>query len=117
MSVATADIREIVSLLREIIELLREVEVDAPKVASATSDLTRLLTTYVALTRRMGLPSEATDMIARLMQIRIMVQSLYRSLILLNTVSGPIGWATLIGGFAITGFMLVDQMEMSRPQY
>ena len=72
------------------------------------SELNRLLTTYVSLARRMGLPENIMDAIAKIQQLRITVQTAYRSIILLETATGPIGWLIGLGGLAITGFMLAD---------
>ena len=83
-------------------------EVDVHNAARDIADLNRLLTTYVSLARRMGLPENIMDAIAKIQQLRITVQMAYRSIMLLETATGPIGWAIGLGGLAITGFMLAD---------
>lgn len=91
--------------------------VDASEAITNIAELNRLLTTYVALARRVGLPENIMDAIARMQQLRIAAETAYRSVMLLYTASGPIGWAVAIGGLVLSAFMLSDQMEMRRSRY
>jgi len=91
--------------------------VDASPAAAELRELNRLLTTYVALARRVGLPPELMDLIAKAQQARIAIDTLTRSIQYFYTVSGPIGWALGLGGLALTAFMVADVMEIGRPQY
>lgn len=83
---------------------------DIDNTKKAAAELNRLLTTYIALARRMGLPPEVIDLIARFQQARIMVQTLIHSIHLLEAATGPVGWALALGGIALSGFMATDLM-------
>jgi hypothetical protein len=85
-----------------------KIRVDTSEAVANISELNRLFTTYVSLARRMGLPENIMDAIAKIQQLRITVQMAYRSIMLLETATGPIGWAIGLGGLAITGFMVAD---------
>jgi len=92
-------------------------EVNVEEAKTNIAELNRLLTTYVALARRAGLPENILDAIAQIQQFRVAVQTLHRSIMLLYTTTGPIGWLIGLGGLALGGLMLADQMEMRRPKY
>ena len=76
--------------------------------------LNQLLTTYVAVARRSGLPPEFLDFIAKAQQARITIQTLTRSIQYFYTVSGPIGWLLGLGGLALSSFMIADLIETER---
>jgi len=76
--------------------------------------MNRLLTTYVSLARKTGLPPEIMDMIAKAQQARIAVETLTRSIQYFYTVSGPIGWLLGLGGLAVSGFMIADLIDIER---
>jgi len=90
---------------------------DLKQLTPAVAETNSLLTTYVALSRRLGLPPNIMDFIAKMQQARITVQMLHRSIMLLYTSTGPIGWVIGLGGLALGGLMMADQMEMRRPRY
>jgi len=75
------------------------------------TELNQLLTTYVSLVRRVGLPPEVMELVARAQQARIAVQTLHRSIMLLYTASGPIGWLVGLGGMGVSLFMTADFLE------
>ena len=83
-------------------------EVDVREAATSVSELNRLLTTYVALARRAGLEGDIMTALAKLQQLRIAIQTVYRSLMLFYSVSGPLGWILGIGGLTMGGLMLGD---------
>lgn len=91
--------------------------VDASQAAEGVAELNKLLTTYVALSRRLGLPPEIDLLIRKVMQGKIAVETLMRSIQLFYATSGPLGWAIAIGGFALGTLMLVDTMEARSPEY
>ena len=92
-------------------------KLDGTQSASEVARLNELLTTYASLARRLGLPENIMGMIRELQQLRITIEATYRSLMLLYTATGPLGWAVGLGGLGISGLMLADQMEMRRPRY
>ena len=92
-------------------------EVDTSNAKRDLQELNRLFTTYLSLARRAGLPENIVDAMSRIQQLRISIETTYRSLWMLYTASGPIGWAIAIGGLAMGGLMLADQMEMERRRY
>jgi len=91
--------------------------VDASEAIENISDLNRLLTTYLSLARRAGRPEDLLELLSRIQQIRVAIQTLYRSVMLLYTATGPLGWAIGLGGLAMGGMMLADQMQVRRPRY
>jgi hypothetical protein len=76
--------------------------------------LNELLTTYVALARKMGLPPPLMDFIAKAQQARVTVQTLIHTIRILYTTSGPIGWLLGLGGLAVSGFMIADLIDIER---
>lgn len=98
-------------------EKVRDFERDLRKAAPRIAEMNRLLTTYVSLSRRAGLPPEILDMIAKVQQARVMVQNLIRSIQMLYLTTGPIGWLLGMGGIAMSAAMVIDLMEIQRPQY
>ena len=98
-------------------DIVYNLKVDTTETAKNIRELNRLFTTYLALARRAGLPENVLDALAQIQQFRVAIETLHRSIMLLYTTSGPIGWAIGIGGLALSGFMLLDQMEMRRPRY
>jgi len=69
------------------------------------------------LARRVGLPENIMEAIRVLQQLRIAFEMAYRSAMLFYTATGPLGWALGLGGLAVSGLMLSDQMSMRRPRY
>jgi len=92
-------------------------KVDTSATATNIGELNRLLTTYVSLARRVGLPENIMDSISRIQQLRVAAETAYRSIMMLYAGSGPYGWLIAVGGLAISGLMLIDQMEMRRSSY
>lgn len=79
--------------------------------------MNRALSLYFGLARRFGLPEPINEAIIKLQQYRIIVMMVRRSLMLLYTASGPIGWLMALGTVTVTGLMVADQMELTRPVY
>ena len=92
-------------------------EVDTTQAERQIRELNRLLTMYVALARRVGLPEDVMAAIARLQQLRIAIQMTYRSLMILYGATGPIGYLIGFGGMALAGLTLMDQLEIERRRY
>lgn len=94
-----------------------KLKVDNSQVKGSLTELNSLLTTYLSLTRRTGLPPNIVDLLSRLQQLRLAAQAAYRSIMMLYTATGHIGWLMGAGGLALSGVMLYDQMEMERARY
>lgn len=86
-------------------------EADTSKVATNIAELNRLLTTYLSLAHRVGLPEDIMDAMRRIQQLRIIAQTATTAINLLYTATGPIGWAIGLGGLAVSGFMWADWIE------
>jgi len=93
------------------------ITVSTSEAVTNISELNRLLTTYVALARRLGIEGNLMDAIARFQQLRIAAETAYRSVMLLYTATGPIGWLIGIGGLGLSALMAADQMQARRPRY
>ena len=98
-------------------DITYNLKVDNSQVATSISELNRLLTTYVALARRLGIEGNLMDAIARFQQLRIAAETAYRSVMLLYTATGPIGWLIGIGGLGLSALMAADQMQARRTRY
>jgi len=99
-------------------------KVDNSQVVRSISELNRLLTTYISLARRLGIEGDIITAIAAMQQLRIAIETTYRSLMLLYTTSGPVGWAIALGGIALGGAMaagvvtnVADELELRSPEY
>ena len=84
-------------------------ELDASQAERQIRELNRLLTMYVALARRVGLPEDIMAAIARLQQLRITIQMTYRSLMILYGATGPLGYLLGLGGMALACLTLMVQ--------
>jgi len=82
-----------------------KITADISEVAKSIGELNRLLTTYVALARRLGIEGDIIDAIAKFQRLRIAAQTAYTSIITLYTATGPIGWAIGAGGLLMGGLM------------
>lgn len=116
--------QQIHSMLQEISRLLDEVDVKTTRtMAQAETKLTninRLLSTYVSLSDKAGLPADAMAMMRMLLQLQTTIQATIMAINLLKTAyltGGPAAWALGIGATAVAGFMLADQIELRRPTY
>ena len=92
------------------------ITVNTSEAVTNISELNRLLTTYVALARRLGIEGNLMDAIARFQQLRIAAETAYRSVMLLYTATGPIGWLIGLGGLGLSALMAADQMQARRPR-
>ena len=84
-------------------------KVDNSQAAASISELNRLFSTYLSLARRTGLPESIVDALSRIYQLQAAIQALYRSILLLEVASGPIGWAIALGGISLSAVMITDQ--------
>lgn len=95
-------------------EKVRAFKTEAASAKTEVYEMNRLLTTYIALGRKIGSP-ELTFLINSFESLRIKVEMAYRSLMAFYTIGGPIGWAVGIGG--LITLTLMTAMEVRRPQY
>ena len=84
-------------------------KLDNSQAAASIAELNRLFTTYLSLARRTGLPESIVDALSRIYQLQAAIQALYRSILLLEAASGPIGWAIALGGISLSAVMITDQ--------
>ena len=101
----------------ELRERLHALQEQAEQTEVSLNDLNTAWRRYLALARRVGLPEPIMDAMTRLQQLNIAMRTLYTSALMLQTVSGPVGWATAIAGVALGTVMLADQMAMERTPY
>jgi hypothetical protein len=92
-------------------------QVDTSEAVANIAELNRLLTTYISLARRTGLPEDIIEAIALIERMRLFVQTLTTAIMTFYTATGPIGWAIGLGGVAVSGFMLADMAAIRRPRY
>jgi len=103
----------IAELRQQVVEFDRDVEVARKHVG----ELNRLLTIHLALSRRLGLPEPVEDFVNKFVRAKLALDAATRSIQLFYATSGPLGWALLIGGLALSGLMLADSFEMRMPEY
>lgn len=89
--------------------------VETSEAVTNIAELNRGLTTYLALAHRMGLPENIMEGMRLFQQMRIAAETTYRSIMMLYTSTGPVGWAIGLGGLALSGFMAAD-MAARRPR-
>jgi len=85
-------------------------ELNTTQALEGIQEINNLFTTYLALARRMGLPDDVMMALSIFQQLRVAAETAYRSIMILYTASGPIGWIIGIGGIALSGFMAADQL-------
>jgi len=85
-------------------------ELNTTQAFAEIQELNNLFTTYLALARRMGLPDDVMMALSMIQQLRVAAETAYRSIMILYTASGPIGWIIGLGGIALSGFMTADQL-------
>ena len=93
------------------------IKLDVTDTVANIAELNKLWTTYLSLVRRAGLPENIVELMSQIQQLRVMIETTYRSLMILYAASGPIGWLIGFGGLALSTFMMADMMEARRPQY
>lgn len=89
-------------------------EVDVTTAKDNLAELNRLVTTYLALARRVGLPENIMDALRRIQQLRVAAETTYRAITMLYAASGPIGGFIAIAGLTTGALMLADQVEIER---
>jgi len=104
------------SSIDEAREKVRAFRTEVESAKSHAYEMNRLLTTYLALARRLG-NEDLAVLIGVFQKARITIEMAYRSLMAFYTISGPVGWLIGIGGLVVTGLMLADSMELRRPTY
>lgn len=91
--------------------------VDTTNAKTNIVELNKLFTTYLALADKAGLPPNIIEAMRKIQQFRILIETTYRSLMILYTATGPVGWAIALGGLGLSAFMMANTMEARRPQY
>jgi len=77
-------------------------------------ELNRLYTTYLSLAHRAGLPEDVVEAMRKIQQLRLAIESAYKSIMILQAATGPLGLATGLGGLALSGLMFADIFSVSR---
>ena len=85
-----------------------KLKVDASKVETSLGELNSLLTTYISLTRKAGLPPKVTEWIALLQRVRIAMQLTYKSIEMFYVATGPMGWLAALGATGMAAFTVGD---------
>lgn len=86
-------------------------EVDASSLEKDLAEVNSLLTTYVALANRAGLPPDIKKGIRLLQQARLVIEMTIRSIQLLiaaELAAGPKGWIVAVGMMGISLFAYSD---------
>jgi len=86
------------------------------EVKPSAIELNRLLTMSLALGGRLG-SEQLTKLITIFQQGRIAAETFYRSVMMIYTATGPVGWTLGLGGVALGTVMLADMAEIRRPRY
>lgn len=86
-------------------------EIDTTNAKANIIELNRLFTTYLALTRRMGLPENVVDAMRKIQQMRIAIQTATMAINILYAATGPVGLAIGLGGLAMAGFEIAGVAE------
>ena len=103
---------DIAALRSEISGLKDEVRELLP----AVYEMNRVLTMSLSLGRRLG-SEDLTFLITLFQRGRLTAEMFYRSMMMIITATGPVGWAIGGLGFLLGGFMLADMAEIRRPRY
>lgn len=88
-----------------------DLEVNASDVEKDLATVNSLLTTYVALANRAGLPPDVMKTIRLLQQARLVIEMTIKSiqmLIAAELASGPTGWLVAAGSMGIALFAYTD---------
>ncbi len=88
-----------------------DLEVNVSDAEKDLATVNSLLTTYVALANRAGLPPDVNRMIRLLQQARLVIEMTIRSIQLLmvaEAASGPTGWLVAAGSMGIALFAYTD---------
>jgi len=105
------------SNIQDMRDQVKQLRMDIGRAKIEVAEFNRLFTTYLSLARKFGFPPHAMEFLVKIQQLRVAVQALHRSIMLLYTTTGPIGWLIGLGGLALSAFMMADVMEARRPQY
>jgi len=105
------------SNIREMRQEVREAKHEVDEFKASLREANDLFTTYFALADKAGLDRKFVSMVRQLQQVRIAAQMAYNAIMMLYTGTGPVGWVLGFGSLAISGVMLIDQMEMGRARY
>jgi len=95
-------------------EVSYSLTVDTTKTAANIRELNRLYTTYLSLADRAGLPEDVVEAMRKIQQLRLAIESAYKSIMILQAATGPLGLATGLGGLALSGLMFADIFSVSR---
>ena len=88
-----------------------EVELDTSDLSEATvniNEVTRALHNYLSIARQTGMPPESEAFIRKALQVKTVAMSLYRSLLMLQAASGPLGLVSALISLTATGYMMSD---------
>lgn len=89
-------------------EVKFDIVLDASQAIAAWNEATRALREYLALANRTGLPENAELAIRRALQLQAALMSLYRSILLLEAASGPLGMVMALISLTAGAFVLKD---------
>jgi len=87
-----------------------DLEVNTANMDTQLAELNDLLTTYIALARKSGLPPEVLKAIRLLQQLRVAAEMAYKSIMMMYMGAGPVGWLMGFGGMATSLFIYSDTL-------
>lgn len=100
LSTSLAEARQLYSTLSDIEQQLETVESKTKQTTVSYADLYNVLQDIFIITKRMGLPEEAEELLNYIQRLIALANSLRIAFIALHAASGPVGW--LIAGLGLT---------------
>jgi hypothetical protein len=100
--------------MSEMHDVTFNIELDLSQTVSQIRQYEMLLYRSLALAQRLGLPENIQQQIAEIQRLTMTIRLCHTALILLESASGPVGWALALvaaGGAAVS---VVDYFDASR---
>lgn len=108
LSTSLSEARQLYNLLSDIEQQLDTVETKTKQTTITYADLYNILQDVFIITKKMGLPEEAEELLNYIQRLIALANSLRVAFIALHVASGPVGW--LIAGLGI-GTSLIHAVD------
>lgn len=105
------------SNVKEMRDEIREFKRELEEAKISFREINNIFTDYIALARRLGLPTDITEQMATIQRLRITAEMMYRTIMMLEVVSGPIGWLQFIAQVGLVAFTAIQEVEIRRSHY